>query len=141
MPANVSRNVAKRSLIWCVEILLEALLLGATLAILLGYDAHSFLKDSLIYASEISIMFFLTGYLLSTFIVRICWKRKEWWSYPLIACVLFLIHFEILNKGIGGAFDPADRLRILIIGASLALACTVLGNVVLRKWVSSQHAN
>lgn len=127
----------KRLLIWLVEALFEALLLGSVLASLLGHDEHEYLKDAFIYASCISIMFFTTGYLLTTLLSRMFWKIRQWWSYPLMAAGLFLIHFQIMSVGLGGAFDPRDRGRIRAVGMCIALLCTTGGSFILRKWVRS----
>lgn len=127
--------ILKRLVVWLFEALFEALLLGSVLISLFGYDQHAFGKDLLIYADAILLMFFGTCYLLSTAIFRAAWRGQGLWSYPVVATVLFFIHFEILNIGIGGAFDQAQRPRILAAGMSIAFACTLTGSYVLRRWV------
>jgi|GEM_PF-3184231 len=127
----------KRLLIWLVEVSFEALLLGLVLATLLGHDAHEYLRDTFMYAAGISMMFFTTGYLLTTLLSRMFWKVRQWWSYPLVAAGLFLIHFQIMNLGLGGVFDPRDRARVRAAGICVALLCTTAGSFILRKWVHS----
>jgi intracellular septation protein A len=122
---------------WFFELASEALLLGVVLALLLGHDQHAFWKDVLIYSSGISLLFFSTGYLLTTIIVRAFWKGRRSWLYPAIATALFFIHFEIMNVGVGGAFEPSTRVRVRVAGAIVVFACTLVGTVVLRRWTAT----
>lgn len=130
--------ILKRLSVWFIETISEVLLLGIVLALLLGHDQNAFIKDVFIYSSGITLLFFTTGYLLSTIVVRALWKGRTLWSYPAVATVLFLIHFEIMNVGVGGAFQPSDRLRIRVVGALIALACTFAGTLLLRRWTVEQ---
>jgi hypothetical protein len=126
--------ILKRLSVWFVETCFEVLLLGLVLTVLLGHDQHDFFKDLSFYSSGIILLFFTTGYLLSTIVVRAIWKGRTLWSYPAIATVLFFIHFEIMNVGLGGAFEPSDRLRIRAAGACIVFACTLAGTFVLGRW-------
>lgn len=130
--------ILKRLAVWFVETCAEVFLLGLVLTVLLGHDQHAFFKDLSIYSSGIVLMFFTTGYLLSTIVVRAVWRGQTLWSYPAIATVLFFIHFEIMNVGLGGAFEPSARLPILTAGACITFACTFVGGFVLREWAPSR---
>lgn len=127
----------KRLTIWISETVLEVILLGVVLAVVLGQDQNAFVKDVFLYGSGILLLFFTTGYLLTTVIVRGYWKGKSLWLYSYIAVALFFLHFEIMNVGMGGAFEPADRLRIRIAGAFVVLVCTSLGTLALRRWTDT----
>jgi hypothetical protein len=131
--------ILKRLAVWFTETLTEVLLLGLVLTLLLGHDQHAFLKDLSIYSSGIILLFFTTGYLLSTVVVRIFWRGRTLWSYPAIAIILFFIHFEIMNVGLGGAFEPSTRLRVRVAGACIVFACTLAGTFALRKWASGRN--
>ncbi|MGB0122090.1 MAG: hypothetical protein WBP63_01570, partial [Silvibacterium sp.] len=72
----------KRIAVWFIETASEVLLLGLVLTLLLGHDQHAFLKDVLIYSSGISLLFFSTGYLLTTLVARAVLKGRGWWLYP-----------------------------------------------------------
>ena len=126
----------KRIAVWLIETVSEVLLLGLVLALLLGHDQHAFLKDVLIYSSGVSLLFFSTGFLLTTIIARAVWKTPKPWLYPVIATALFLIHFELMNMGVRGAFEPPTRLRVLIAGACIVFACTFAGTIALRRWTA-----
>jgi hypothetical protein len=125
----------KRMVVWLLETSCEALLLSLFLIVLYGYDQHAFGRALLAFANGVALLFFTTGYLLTTAIVRAVWRSQRLWLYPVIATVVFLIHFEILNVGIGGAFEPPERLRIRLAGACVLFACTFAGGWILRKWV------
>jgi hypothetical protein len=125
--------ILKRLAAWFIETSSEVFLLGLVLTVLAGYDQHAFLKDLSIYSSGIVLLSFTTGYLLSTVIARIFWRGRTLWSYPVIATVLFFIHFEIMNTGLGGAFEPSTRLRVRATGACIVFACTLAGTFALRK--------
>jgi hypothetical protein len=129
--------ILKRLCVWFVETVTEALLLGIVLAVLLGHDQNALVKDVLIYSTAISYMFFVTGYLLSTAVVRVLWRGRTLWSYPTIATTLFFIHFEIMNVGVGGAFQFKDRLPICVAGACIVFVCTLVGTVGLRRWTAT----
>jgi len=129
----------KRITIWLLETLSEATLLGMFLVLLFGYDKEHFAGGLFIYASFIFIFFGLTGYLLTTILVRIFWDRLSIWQNSAIAITLFLIHFEILNIGIGGAFAPHDRYRIITAGVCIAFACTLGGTLILNKWAPTDN--
>ena len=123
----------KRIVVWFIETLSEVLLLGIVLTVLLGHDSRAFLKDLSVYSSGIVLLFFTTGYVLTTIVVRAVWKGHALWTYPAIATSLFLIHFEIMNVSLGGAFAPPDRLRVRAAGACIVLACTLAGTWFLRR--------
>jgi hypothetical protein len=124
----------KRIVVWSIETVSEILLLGIVLTVLLGHDPHAFLKDVSVYSSGVVLLFFTTGYLITTIVVRAVWKGQTLWIYPGIATGLFLIHFEIMNVSLGGAFAPADRLLIRSAGACIVIVCTLVGTIALRKW-------
>jgi hypothetical protein len=129
----------KRLIVWFIETCAEVLLLGFVLTVLLGYDQHDFFKDLSMYASGIILLFFTTGYLLSTMVVRAVWRGRTLWSYPAIATVIFFLHFETMNVAVGGAFEPSTRVRIRAAGACIVFACTLAGTFALRKWAPARN--
>lgn len=130
----------KRIAVWFIETASEVLLLGLVLTLLLGHDQHAFLKDGLIYSSGISLLFFSTGYLLTTIVARAALKGRGWWLYPAIATSLFFIHFEIMNVSLRGAFEPSTRFRVRVAGACIVFVCTVVGTLALWRWTPEQAA-
>ncbi len=127
----------KRLSVWFFETSSEVLLLGLFLALLLGHN-RPFLKELSLYSSGVLLVFFTTGYLLTTIIVRAFWRSWALWSYPAVATILFQIHFQIMNVRLGGAFAPSDRLRVQVAGGCIVFACTFIGSVVLRRWMPTR---
>lgn len=127
-------RILKRLVVWSVETSLEALFLAVALIAVLGDSQHAYIKDIAVSFVWIATMFFSTGYLLSTGVARAAWQPTRVWLYSLIAVMLFLIHFEILNYAAGGIFDPTKRAVIRISGACIVYACTFAGNLTLRNW-------
>ena len=126
--------ILKRLSIWLCETSLEALLLAGVLVSLFGCDQHAYGKCIGVTFVWVGTMFFGAGYLFTTAIARAVWRGGTVRLYPVVAVVLFLVHFEILNHAAGGAYDPPKRLVIRIAGVCIVLACTFVGNMVLRKW-------
>jgi hypothetical protein len=136
--------ILKRLAVWFLEMALQAVMLGLFLIASSGYDEHAFGKDLLFFFNIIPLLLCTAGFLLCTGIILAAWISLASWSYPTIAAALFLIHFEVLNIGVGGAFEPPDRLRIRVAGVCLAFGCTFVGGWLLREWVtrngpSAQH--
>src|SRR5215469_4312619 len=119
--------IVKRLAVWFAETSSEVLLLSLVLTTLLGYDQRAFLRGLLAYAAGIVLLFITTGYLFTTIVARALWRGRRLWSYPAVATALFLIHFEIMNIGLHGAFEPSHRLRIRVAGACIAFVCTFAG--------------
>ena len=127
----------KRLVVWFIEISLEAMFLGVVLVCLLGDNQHAYVKDLTVSFVWISTMFFSTGYLFTTGIVRAVWRGKSVWLYPVVALALFFVHFEILNHSAGGIFDAPRRTVIRIAGGCIVPACTIAGTLALRRWTAA----
>jgi hypothetical protein len=127
-------RILKRLAVWLLEVGLQAILLGILLIGLYGYGKASFARSLMILVDSIFVMFLLTGYLLTTAISRAAWKGRTIWQYSIVAAVLFISHFELLNVGLGGAFAPPDRKIVLITGTVIAFLTTLVGTIVLRQW-------
>src|SRR5579859_970542 len=136
-PTRFGMQTLKRFIIWLLEISCEAFLLSLLLIILQHSGKSASAKDVLILMAAIAFMFYTTGYLFTTVILRILWRSQRLWLYSCIATVLFLLHFEILDIGIGGAFRSSDRGPILIVGMCIAFACSFAGSCALRKWLQT----
>ena len=130
---DLEMALTKRLLVWLGETTSQALLLSLLLSGLFGHDQYTFGRGLVIYAGEILIMFTVTGYVLTTAIARAMWRRDGSRFYPLVCTALFVIHFELLNVGIGGAFAPPDRRTVLAVGSIAAFLTTLAGTLVLRQ--------
>lgn len=117
---------------------METLLLAVILVSLSGNGKHAYIRDVAVSSVWIGAMFFSTGYLFTTGIARTIWQPRRVWLYPMLATLLFLIHFEILNYTAGGIFDPAKRAVIRIAGGCIVLVCTFAGSMALQKRPAGQ---
>jgi hypothetical protein len=148
MMRTSTKLVFKRLAVWACEVSLEALFLGLLLVALVankddvGRGTSNIIatigKSTVIFAAVIAWGYLLTGYLVTTAVSRAVWRNRKLWSYSAVAVALFLIHFEILNAGLGGAFGPHERIRFVAAGASFTIVCTLAGSFLLRKW-EPQH--
>ena len=127
----------KRIAVWFLETLCEAFLLSVLLIVLSipnGPSQHGFAHDLLSGVTAIYTVFVTTGYFFTTAIIGIFWRSQRPWLYPSVASLLFLMHLEIFIVGLGGAFEPSDRLPIRRGGAAIVFVCTFVGGYFLRKW-------
>jgi hypothetical protein len=127
----------KRLSIRFVETSSEVLLLGLFLALLSGLNLP-IPKRLLLYSSAVMLVFFTTGYLLTSIVIRAFWKGWALWSYPAVAIILFQIHFQLMNAQLRLDVDPLHRLLVQVIGGGIVFACTFIGSVVLRRWVPAR---
>lgn len=142
----VSLKVEKRLLVWLLETASQAVLVGwVIVALLLPQqirEAPSFHPVTLREVAGVFVAFplavffmFLTScYVFTTAAVRALWPFHNRWPYSVVAVVLFLIHFEIVNVLLGGAFEPSVRTPLLLSGLVIALLTTAIGTRTLRKW-------
>jgi hypothetical protein len=135
-------RVGKRLIVWAIETVIEAVLVGQSLG-WLSTPFHAFafppvtMHDLFLGAIFVGVMFFVTGYLLTTLIGRLLMGKHL--SYPVVAIVLFLIHFEIMSVSMGGAFEPPMRMRVLLFGMLITSVVTAAGSLTLRKWEKSEE--
>jgi hypothetical protein len=127
-------RILKRLAVWFLEILCEVSLLALTVVALLGHHGYTFGFDLRLYMLSIAFVMFMTGYLLTTLLLRSLWRPQRLWSYPLVGAFLFLLHFQILNWAAGGEWEPSISIRIRVFGACIVFGCTLAGSYVLPKW-------
>src|SRR5690349_11954343 len=101
--------VLKRLTVWLFEMALQALTLDLIFIASHWSKDDNFGKDLAFLFQMTILLFFTTGYLFSTAIVRAMWRGRGVWWHPIILAALFLVHFESLNIRAGGAFEPPDR--------------------------------
>jgi hypothetical protein len=80
-------------------------------------------------------IFGLSGYLITTLIARLFLMRQNFWLSPAWAMVLFLVHFEVLNRLIlpGGAGGPSDRIVLRSVGVCITSLTAIAGSIALRR--------
>lgn len=128
--------ITKKITIWLLEILFQDLGLSLLFILPNRYDPGDFVKDLTISALGVFMLFFSTAYLLTTVVFRAFWKNRSPWTYPAIATVLFLIHFEMFR-----GFERGERWYVRIIGGGIVFFTTFIGTSVLRKWAPAPEGN
>jgi len=140
----VGRNVIFRRLTVAVsELLAEALLVSVffiwmAAEITKGQPPSNYHESAafqiFVFTFYTLMMFTMTGYSITTTVVRCLWNGKSIWSYPILAVVLFTVHFELLSHSIGGAFDLKYRNIFRVFGAAITVLCTMFGSHLLKKY-------
>lgn len=126
--------ILKRLAVWLLETSCEALLLGLFLIILSGTDQLGFAKDLLAaFVWTVVLLFWGSGYLLTTAIFGLVWRSRRLWLYPAIAAALFITHVQFFATG----WTPSTKLPVQVAGACIVFACTLVGGWFLRKWLQA----
>jgi len=126
-------RIAKRLLIWVMEVAGEALLLSFVLLGFSGLDREfGIAREILAFVAAIGLMFFSTGYLLTTAIARVYMAPRLLFSG--VAVGLFEIHFLILSYAVGGALQKTQRIAVQFSGGIVVFLWTLFGTWLLRRW-------
>jgi len=120
--------------VWLLETSSEAFLLGLLFVVFFGPDRHGFIRDLLFGVGAVALVFVTTGYILTTAILRLAWKRQRSVQVSIIAILLFLIHSQIFFVVSGGS-TQSERLLIQAAGACIVFFCTYTGSLALQKWI------
>jgi hypothetical protein len=128
-------TILTRLLVWVSEIFGEAVFLGLLLATISAVAMRSprllIAVPGLAYG--VLFVFTTTGYILTSGLGRVLWNGRAIWSYPIIAVVLFLIHFEILTHGTDENNFVPHRVVIRIVGVAITFVCTLMGSKILKE--------
>ena len=133
--------IVKRLVVWSLEAIIAALLLGGLFGALSSPVLSNFLSilpGVLSLAIGISAVLFLHGYYLTTALAGVAWRSRKLWLYPAIAATLFLVHTHIVFFRLNPDLSSSGRtteLPFLVVGACIVFACALGGNWVLHKWV------
>jgi len=136
-------QVLKRLLVWLIEALTAALLLGALLGALSSPDFSKFvslLPGVWALAFGVGAILFLHGYYLTTALAGVVWRSTKLWVYPTIAAALFVIHTHIVFARLRPDISSSGRaaeLPFATVGACAVFGCALIGNCFLRKWTQA----
>jgi hypothetical protein len=141
----------KRGMVWLLERLIEACILGCLFMYLIARIAHNSSDTSKVTgislasvwvgALVVAVFLFLQGYYLTTAIFGVFWRSQSLWVYPATSVVLFALHTHLIFLRAGSDFTQEARAmeRPLIVGGSLIVfACSFAGNEVLKRWTVVQ---
>jgi len=127
----------KRVLVWVLEVLAEALLLGTLLGVLLFPNIVHLIPGLWALGLAVGVVLFLHGYYLTRALVGVAWRSRRPWLYPAIAASLFVAHMHFAVIRLKPDMTPVARGTeppFLAGGACIVFACAFAGNWLLRKW-------
>lgn len=128
----------KRLAVWAVELVTQSALLMALLFLVVRPSGYTTMAGIVALNLAILLYFCLTGYVLTTFVSRLCWHKQNIWSYPAFSALLFSVHFEIFNYLLGGEImTKYYRALLLACGMGIAFFTSLLGSSVLKHWGAS----
>jgi len=131
----------KRSVVWLLEVLLEALLLGSLMGVLLS-SYIDLLSGATASVLAVPVILFLKGYYLTRAFFAVVFSAEVWrtklpWVYPAIAATVFVAHMGFAFVQARPDLSREGRsaeLPFLIGGACLVFACAFGGNWLLETW-------
>ena len=127
----------KRLLVWVLEVLAEAFLLGTLLGALLFPNFFNLISGVWALALAVAAVLVLHGYYLTRALFGVVWRSQIPWLYPAIAAALFVTHMHIAivrSKRDLTPFAQATEFPCLVGGACIVFAGAFAGNWALRKW-------
>ena len=143
---NKPQPWVRRVTVWALELLSEALGTGLVMGVVgviatfrdsvhgFGEMLGALLLVTLVSVPTVLLLFFFTGYVVSTAFCRIFW-RDSGWAVASVCAVLYFLHAEFCF-----AFffhPPADwPLRLVVgpLGGLVTLGCVAMGNRIERRW-------
>ncbi len=82
----------------------------------------------------IASAFFFSGYGITTLIARLLLHGKGLYLYAVLAPLLFLAHFQLMNHLTwGGLFEPDIRFLFRVYGSVMVVAVTTVVSLVLKR--------
>ena len=138
-----SAAMARKLGVWALEIIGEAI---GTCLILTAFAFIQFRHQKPPLHNDFSLqMFFgislfvliefaITGYVVTTFVLRFALRGSVRQLYPYACACLYLLHSTIFFVALGNPLLRVEDLEIQFAGAVLALACTWVGNRLVTYW-------
>jgi len=139
--------ILKRIVIWLLERLLEAYILGGLFMYLILRAGADIPRGTLairgyevlIFGVVVAFLLFVCGYYVTTAIFGVLWRGPNPWVYPAITVSLFAIHMHIIFLlGKPDITKEASAMEIPFVGggAFVVFACSRIGNEALKRWSS-----
>jgi hypothetical protein len=137
-------KVVKQLIVWAVETVAAATLIGVLMYLLLGGfvgpGTHGLLSDVFRYAAVTFVVFMWgSAYLLTTAVASVVCRTWKSWTYPIVAMILFIAHVHFFANGwaAGDSSVSHESFMVQYVGACIVLACDLLGNLLLTRWDDS----
>lgn len=129
-------SVSERLVTWMIEIIIQAFAFSVLILEVGKLDRTIGIIDIVVGCVPVLYIFCVSGYVVTTIIIRVFLIRQNSWLSAICVTLLFLIHFEVLNHFIvsGGVADSSDRTFIRIIGSCITFLTTFAGAFALKRW-------
>ena len=118
---------------WLVEMLAESSAFSIVLLVMSHVSWPITARDIAAIMTETLTFFCVSGYAVSTLVMRLALHGR--WSrvYPVIASLLFLVHFEVMNLLVpDGLMDTHNRFVFRVIGSAVVLVVATAISLVLK---------
>ena len=125
---------------WLAEMLVESLLF-IIVAIVMSHAGHPTTRDIAALMIAALTCFVILGYAVTTLVLRLALRGRWLRVYPIIAPLLFLLHFEIMNIMVpDGLMEPHNRLKFRVIGSGVVLVVSTAISFMLEQLGRSRPA-
>ncbi len=122
---------------WFVDLAAEAVILLCAGILLVPRSLYSKPISARDIAGALFIIasaFFFSGYGITTLIARLLLHGRGLYLYAVLAPLLFLAHFQLLNHLTwGGLFEPDIRFLFRVFGSVMVVAVTTVVSLVLKR--------
>jgi len=118
---------------WLVEMFAEALSFSIV-AIVMSHAGFPTVRDIAALTVAALTCFGISGYVITTLVMRLALHGRWPHRYPVIASLLFLAHFEVMNLLVpGGLLGNRNRLVFRVIGSGVVLVVATAISLVLER--------
>jgi uncharacterized membrane protein len=118
---------------WLIEMLVDALLFSIV-AIIMSHAGYPTARDIAALTVAALTSFGVSGFAITTFVLRLALRGRGAKVYPIIAPLLFLIHFEVMNLMVpGGLMDSQERFLFRVIGSGVVLVVATAISLLLKR--------
>lgn len=144
--------ILKRALVWLIERLIEASMIGALFTVLIARNSDitfrsghpNLFADVWIFDVVVAVMLFVHGYYITTAIVGVFWRSKNVWAYAAATAALFALHTHIVflhGKPDFTLEARAMEIPLVVGGMPIAFLCSFSGSEVLKRWTVVQRSS
>jgi len=119
---------------WLLEMFVEAILFLLIIKVIGHIDGTITIRDVTVLLLMTFSFLALSGYAETTWAIRL-FVRERWLRfYPIIAVLLFLAHFEVMNLIVrGGVMDAHGRFELRVLGSGVVLVVTTATTLTLER--------
>ena len=144
--------ILKRTLVWLVERLLEAGMLGALFTVLINQNSDVALRsgygnlfaDVWVFGVVVAVLLFVHGYYITTAITGVFWRSKKPWVYATTTAILFALHTHIIFLRGKPDFTREAKLMelpLVVGGLLIVFMCSFAGSEAFKRWTGIHRSS